>query len=108
MDGRTVAIVAIFVSLAGGEVQRAGDLFVKKNVAHRIEDVGVESKGKLAGVACTWIGVQDFVEAFGIVRSGFDDFSGVEDEANVLELSAGVESRGVELNVAFDGVSDGT
>ena len=44
MDGGAVAVVALLVCLTWREVQRAGDLFVEQNVAHRLFDVGIEAK----------------------------------------------------------------
>lgn len=44
VDGGPVTVVALLVRLARREVQRAGDLFVEQNVAHRFFDVWIEAK----------------------------------------------------------------
>src|ERR1043166_9071686 len=63
MHGGTVAVVAFLVRLAGSEVQRAGDLLIEKDIAHRTLDIGIEPEGELTDVARAGIGIQDLVQA---------------------------------------------
>ena len=61
MDRRTVAVVAFFVSLAGSEVEGAGDFFVEENIAHRLLNIRIEAEGKFAHVARARIGVENLI-----------------------------------------------
>lgn len=108
VDLGAVGVVGFFVGLAGGEVEGAGDFFVEEDVAHGVEDVGVEGEGEFADVACAGVGVEDFVEAFGVlVGGGFDDFAVEKFEADAVEGGAVVEGGGVVGEGAVDAVFDG-
>ena len=104
MDGGAVAVVAVFVGLAGGEVEGAGDFFVEEDVAHGIEDVRIEAEGEFAGVTGAGISIEDFIEAFGIVRGGVDDFAFFEFEADIFKFRAGIKGRGVKLDRPINGI----
>ena len=51
VHGGLVAVAGGLVGLAGREVERAGDLLVEQDVAHRIHDVRIETDGEFADVA---------------------------------------------------------
>ena len=106
MDDRLIAVAGTFVGLAGCEVKRAGDLLVEEDVAHWLRDVGIEPDGEFADVACAGIGIEDLVQALGIVGRGFDNFAFLEYEPDVVEGGAKIHGRGVVLDDALDAVFD--
>ena len=73
VDLGAVAIVGQLVGLAGGEVEGAADFLVEEDVAHRLEDVGIEGEGELADEAGAFVGIEDFVQAPGVAAGGVDD-----------------------------------
>src|SRR5437868_4730161 len=50
VDAALVAIAADLVGLAGGEMEGTGDLLVEENVAHGVEDVGIEAEREFSDV----------------------------------------------------------
>src|SRR5262249_40506807 len=82
----------------------ACDFFIKENVAHGIENVRIETERKFADVTGASIGVQNFVQAAGVVGGGLDDFAVFEFETDVFKFRPGVKRGGVVLNVALHGI----
>lgn len=107
VDSGAVAVIGLFVGLAWGEVEGACDFFVEEDIAHGFEDVGVEGDGEFADVAGTFVGIENFVEAFGVVACGIDDFAVFEFEVDIFEGAAFVDGRGVVGDVAVDAGFDG-
>ena len=73
MDGAVVAIGAFVVAVAGGQVETAGDLFVKQGIPDGTGDVRVDAEGKLADIPRALVGVKDLVAARGVAADGLDD-----------------------------------
>src|SRR5581483_4817860 len=96
MHGRTVPVVANLVGQPRREVQRTGDLLIEQNVAHRIENVRIETKRELADVTRARIGIEDFIQLFRIAGSRFDDFASLELQMDILELGSRINRGGVE------------
>ena len=107
MNGGAVAVFGFFVAVAGGEVDAAGDLFVEQDVLHRLGAIGVEADGEFADVAGAGVGVEDFVEVFGVGAGGLDDFAVLEDQAHVGVGDAAVEGGAVVMDDAVDGIAHG-
>ncbi len=108
MDLGAVAVVAVFIGLAGGEVEGTADFFVEEDIAHGLQDIGVDTEGKFADVAGAFIGVEDFVEGFFVaVAVGFDDFAVLEGEADAIEGDALEEGGGGVVDGAVHAVFDG-
>jgi len=101
VDLRAVAILGLLVALAGGEVEGAVDLFVEKDVAHRLEDVRIEGDGELADVARAGIAIEDGVELLGVVGGAVDDFAVFEFEPHVVEGDALIDGGRVEADVGL-------
>ena len=59
---RTVAVVTFVIGLAGGEMDRTEDLFVKEDIAHGLTDAGVDAERELSDVAGPLVGIEDLVE----------------------------------------------
>jgi hypothetical protein len=76
-------------------VEGAGDLLVKEDVAHRRENVRIEPERELADVARARVGIQDFVQALGLIGAGPHDFAVVELEPDIVEARARVNRGGV-------------
>src|SRR5438128_46027 len=102
MDGRTIAVVALFVGLPGSQVERASDLFVEQDIAHRVENIRVEAEREFARISRAGIGVEDFVEALGVVGAGADYLAIFKLETNIFEFRSGIKCRGIKLNLAVD------
>ena len=75
MNRRTVAIITFLIRLPRRKMERAGDLFIKENIAHRIHYERIYSKRKLADVPRAPVGIKNLVEPFGVVAGGVDHFS---------------------------------
>jgi hypothetical protein len=104
MHGRLVAVAAFFVSLARGEVERTGNLLVEKDIAHRFENVRVETDGKFTHIPRTGVGIENLIKPLRVVARGFDNPPLLENEPDVVERSAEVNARRVILNHAFNAV----
>lgn len=61
-----VAVIGGFVGVSGSEVEAAGYFLIEKNIFQRIQDVRVESDGKLPDIARAGVGIEDFVEPGGV------------------------------------------
>ena len=67
-------------------MQRPGDLLIEEDVAHRVEDVGIEAEGEFARVARSGVGVENRIQAFGVVARGGGNLPVFELQADILEL----------------------
>ena len=95
---RSVSVVRLLIGLTGREMEGACNLFVEEGVQHRDLDVGVEPKGEFPDVSRAVIRIQNVVEPFRVVRTGFNDLSVLEPEMNVVELESVVERGRVETD----------
>src|SRR5690554_3160294 len=75
VDRTTVSVIAILISVARGEVDRACDLFIKQDIVHGKRDVRITAKGELAKIACPLIGIEHSFQCFRIVCIRVDDLS---------------------------------
>jgi hypothetical protein len=57
--------------------------------------VRIEGDGELTDEAGAAVGIEDLVQALGVVRGGLDDLALAEDEADILERDALVDGRAV-------------
>src|SRR5207245_7999933 len=80
-----------------------GDLFIEKNISHRLEHARIESKGKLADVARSRVGIEDFVELFSLVAGSLNNLALPKVETNSIEGNALINCWCVECDMAFDG-----
>ena len=64
---RSVPVVGLFVCLPRGEMKGACDFLVKQDVAHRFEDVRVESQGEFADKSSPGVGIQNLLELASVV-----------------------------------------
>jgi hypothetical protein len=55
MNLAAVAIVSPLIGLSGCEMKGTANLFVKEDVAHRLADMGIESKRELADVPSAFV-----------------------------------------------------
>ena len=104
VDGGTIAVIALLISLTRREVQRAANFFIEQNIAHRVHHIRIEPERKLADVARAGIGIENLVEAFGVAAGSLDDFAVLEFQLHVFKLGACVERRCVVLKRAVDGI----
>jgi DNA-binding transcriptional LysR family regulator len=104
MHRRAVAVVAFLVGLARREVQRTGDFLVEQNVAHRIQNIGIEPERKFAHVTRAGVGVQNFIQPLRVVRRRVDDFAVLEFQPDVFKFRSRINRRRVELNHAVHGI----
>src|ERR1700756_2143169 len=74
VDLTSVAVVGFLVRLARRKMKGTGDLLVKKNVSHRLQNVGVEPERELTDVAGSLIRIKDLVDPFGVVARRFNHF----------------------------------
>src|SRR5262245_47314457 len=102
MNCGAVAVVGNFVGLAGSKMEGTGDLFVEKNVAHRILNEGIKADGEFADVTSASVCIENFVQAFCVVGCGVDHFAVVELEPDIVETGSGVERRRIEMNDTID------
>lgn len=58
VDCGFIAVGGILVAVAGGEMDRAGNLFIEKNVVHGLCDIGVYADGKFAHISCALVCVE--------------------------------------------------
>ena len=98
MDGGLVAIARIFVGLARSKMQGAGDLLIEQDVAHRVQDEGIEPEAELADGPGSGIHIEDLVElALGAaLTGGLDDTTLLQFQTDALELGARVQGGRVE------------
>src|SRR5437667_3438522 len=82
-------------------MKRTGNLFVEKNISHRLENVRIESERKLADVASSGVGIEDLVEFLGLVACRLDNFALAEIEANPVKGDALVNCWRVKCDMAF-------
>ena len=61
MDLAAVSVIGLFVRLAGRKMERARDLFVEENVAHRMQNVRIEAEREFPDVARSRIGIENLV-----------------------------------------------
>ena len=89
---RVAGLAHVVGERAGGEVDRAEDLFIKEDVVHGFCDRWIEAEGKLADVARARIGVEDLVE-LNIVGGavGRNDLPVLEDKMHLVEESRFVQ-----------------
>jgi len=106
VDLGAVAVVGLLVGLAGCEVEGAGDFLVEEDVAHRLENVGIEGEGEFADEAGALVGIEDFIQARSVAAGGIGDFAVLEFEADVIERGSLVNGGGVESDKALDGLFD--
>ena len=102
MDAAGVAVAGGFVGLAGGEVERARDLFVEQDVAHRMQDVRVEAEREFADVARAGVAIQNAVERGGVVRRGALDAALGKFEPHIVESVALINARDIEGHMPLD------
>src|SRR5690606_18882064 len=96
VDLRAIAVVRLFVRLAGREVERARDLLIEERVHHGMEDLRVEAERELADVSCAFVDVEDVIEVLRAIRRCADDLPLLELEDDILEDLSRVEARRVD------------
>src|SRR5699024_3846129 len=75
VNRRCIAVWRFLITVAGSKMNGSGNLYVKKNIFHRLQDIGVDADGKFTDVSCSFVGIQYFIEPFRIVGRGIDDLS---------------------------------
>ena len=73
MHRRAVAVVAFLIGLARREMKRPGDFFIEQNIAHRTQNVRIETERKFADVTRPGVGVQNLIQPLRVVRRRLDD-----------------------------------
>lgn len=107
VDLGAVAIVSHRVSLARSEVERAGNLLIEEDVAHRLGDQRVHAESEFAEVASAFIGVEDLVDFAVLARSrGFNDATVFDAESDGFKRNALVNRRRVVLDGTVDTVAN--
>ena len=102
VDGRLVAVKSRFVGVAGCEMEAAADFLVEESVLHGGVDVRIDTEGELADIAGAFIGVKDVVEFLCLICCGFDNFSVLEFEPDIVVGDALVDGRCVIGDDAID------
>jgi hypothetical protein len=107
VHGGAVAVVALAVGVARGEVDGALDLLVEEGVAHGLEHVRVHAEGELAERARPLVRVQDLAE-LGLVlrRAGRGDPAALHLQPDVPEADPLVQRAGVVGDDAVHRVLD--
>ena len=100
MDGGMVAVGAIVVASAGGEVEGTGDLLVEQGILHGLGDIGIDADGEFPHIAGAGVGVQHLIDAPGIVADGIHDLALLKGEADVFVGKAAGQGGGVVLDDA--------
>ena len=107
MDGGGVAVIGIVVTLSGGKVQTAVNLFIEQGISHGFFNEGVDPDGELPDVAGAVICIEDVIDFFCIVGGGADDFAILEFQNDGFVSKSLVDSRCVirdcAINRGFDG-----
>ena len=98
MDATAIGVVGFFVGLSGGEMERAANLFVKESIKHGVDYAIVSTKRPFTTIAGAWVGIEDCIETFGFVCSGFRDFAVVKLELDIAESCTLVPGPGVKPN----------
>lgn len=108
VDLRAVTVIAIFVSVARCKVKRAGNFFIEKDVAHRLQDFGIHSEGELADVAGVFIRVKDVIESILIaIAMSLYDFSIAEGKGNTVKGDALINGGSRVVKGTVHRISDG-
>ena len=66
-------------------MERAGNLLIEENVAHRLENMGVEAQGELPNVARTRVAIENLVQALRVVARGLDDLALLEELCQMVK-----------------------
>src|SRR5258708_39194382 len=74
VDLTSVAVVGFLVRLAWRKMKGTGDLLVKKNVPHRLQNVRVEPERELTDVAAPLFLIKDSVYPLGFVANCLNHF----------------------------------
>src|SRR6266850_6208663 len=102
----SVPVIGFIVSLAGGEMKRAGDFLVEQNVTHRLQDVRVECEREFTDVTSPRVGIENLIQLFRLVALCIDNLAIAKFEANSVETNALINCRRVKSDVALNGILD--
>ena len=106
VDLTAVAVVCFLVGLPRREVEAASDLFIKKDVFHRLQNVWIETDGKLTDESCPLISVKHFVQSVTANGGGrLRNAALSEGQPHVLKRHAAIERGCIEGDDALDGVA---
>lgn len=105
VDGGFIAVGGILVAVAGGEMDRAGNLFIKKNVVHGLCDIGVYANGKFAHISCALVRVEYLFQTLLVIPVAVHDFPVLEGQAYIFKGKAVVFGGGIIGNHTVDGIT---
>ena len=89
-------------------MERAGNLLIEENVAHRLENMGVEAQGELPDVARTRVAIENLVQPLGIIPRRLHHPALPEHESDMVERGAQIDRRCIILDDPVDAVLDRT
>ena len=109
MNVALIAVVGFLVATTGREVETAGDLLVKENVFHGLENVRIKTNGELAHIARALVGVEDAFKQRLVARGavGLYDLAFGKFKADAFETISVVQGGRVVLQNAFNAVAHG-
>ena len=107
MNGAVIAVGALVITVAGSEVEAAGNLFIKQGILDGAGNIGIDADGKLPNIARTFVGVENLIAAHSIGAGRFHDLSVPEGQARAFKHIPLIEAGRVVLEHPVHAVSHG-
>ena len=73
-----------------------------------MQDQGMKAERKFTDVARAGIGIENFIEGFGVIRRGMNNFSLVKLEMDLIKSDAAIKRRRIKSDVALYRIFDRT